>query len=70
MNTTGKTIVYDILLRSKATGAIIRTQCNSYVKYGNLRRFLKKHEDKFDVLIVEPAPGTFISWETLKAVIE
>lgn len=57
--------VYDVVLRSKVTGKIIRTQCDKYVKYGNLRRFLAKHEDKIEVLVVDPAWGKYIDWDLL-----
>lgn len=56
--------VFDITVRSKKTGKIIRTQCSDYAKYGNLRRFLAKHEDILEVIFVDPAPGYFIGWNT------
>lgn len=62
--------VYDVLVRSKSTGNFVRTQCKSYSKYGNLMRFLSKHEDKIQVLIVDPAPGVFLDWDTFVSVIK
>lgn len=61
--------VFDVLVRSKITGEYVRTQCDNYAKYGNLRRFLAKHEDKIEVLIVDPAPGVFMSWDIFVSVL-
>lgn len=61
--------VFDIVVRSKETGKIIKTQCSDYARLGNLRRFLALHEDKIEVIIAEPAPGYFIGWNFFKSML-
>lgn len=61
---------YDILVRSKKTGKLIRTECDSYVNMGNLRRYLKKYEEKIEVVVVDPAYASFIPWDIFTDVLE
>lgn len=56
---------FDIVLRSKITGEVIRTQCDSYAYEGCLRNFLEKHSDKIEIVVLDPAWGDFIPWNTL-----
>ena len=61
---------YDVLVRSKKTGKLIRTECDSYVNMGNLKRYLCKFSDKVEVVIVDPAYASFIPWGIFTDVLE
>jgi len=61
---------FDILVRSKKTGKLIRTECDSYVNMGNLKRYLQKFADKIEVVIVDPAYASFIPWDIFTDVLE
>lgn len=61
---------FDVLVRSKKTGNLIRTECDSYANMGNLKKYLGKFSDKIDVVIVDPAYASFLPWGSFTEVLE
>lgn len=62
--------MYDILLWDKSKEQYIFTQCNEYVRKGNLVNRLKLISDRFDIKILQPSTGVFIPWRILNDLIK
>lgn len=61
---------FDVLVRSKETGKLIRTECDAYENMGNLKRYLQKFADKIEIVIVDPAYASFLPWDRFSSALE
>jgi hypothetical protein len=61
---------WNILLKYKKTGAIVRTQCSHYRNYGNMRKFLVGLGD-FQILELYESPSDehLIRWDMFMNII-